>query len=257
MTMTSDAALADRGRLPIQVTPGRSSSPATVLLVGRSAATRLRLSRLFEEAGLAILEAVDPGAAGQMMRAARLDLIVLECPSLVGDELAFCQTVASGPPIPLLLLARSADFVDEIVALELGADGLLTGETPDRLILARARALLRRTRRDGESLAAGRPQPRGWRLDPVTRTATSPNGREVVLPPAHASALHLFLSRPGAVFSCEEGARALGPGVMGAAAFRTTVCRLRQKLDSLDDGRPIQTVRGLGYTYAPPGRRGG
>lgn len=256
MTMTADAALADRGKAMAPLTPCRSPAPATVLLVSPSAATRLRLSRLFEDAGLAVLEAVDLGAARRMMPAAGLDLIVFECPSLVGDELAFCQMVASGPRIPLLLLARNADLVDEIVALELGADGLLTGETPDRLILARARALLRRTRRDGESPAAGRPQPRGWRLDPVTRTATSPNGREVVLPPAHASALHLFLSRPGAVFSCEEGARALGPGVMGAAAFRTTVCRLRQKLDSLNDGRPIQTVRGLGYSYAPPGRRG-
>ena len=251
MTMTADAALADRGRLPIQMTPGRSPAPATVLLVGRSPATRLRLSRLFEEAGLAVLEAVDPAGARPIMHAARLDLIVFECPSLVGDELAFCQSVAAGPGVPLLVLAAAADLVDEIVALELGADDLLTGEVADRLVLARARALLRRSRRDDCPVPARTEEPGGWRLDPLNRTATSPNGRSVVLSPAHASILNLFLSRPGQVFSCEDGAQAVGSGPRGAASFRTSVCRLRQKLETLGDGQPIQTIRGVGYTYSP------
>ena len=255
MTMTADAALAIDQSASIRMTRSPATSSAAVLLVSRSAAMRLRLSRLFEEADLAVLEAVDPGAARQMMRTARLDLIVLECPSLIGDELAFCQTVAAGPRIPLLVLAAAADLVDEIVALELGADDLLAGEVADRLVLARARALLRRGRRDDSPLPVHRPEPAGWRLDPISRTATSPAGRSVVLPPGHASVLHLFLSRPGEVFTCEQGARAIGAGPQGAASFRTTVCRLRQKLDTLGDGQPIETVRGVGYTYAPGRKR--
>src|SRR5690606_4411258 len=90
-----------------------------------------------------------------------------------------------------------------------------------------------------------------WRLDPISRTATGPGGRSVALAPGQASVLHLFLSRPGEVFTCEQGARAIGAGPQGAASFRTTVCRLRQKLDTLNDGQPIQTVRGVGYTYVP------
>lgn len=231
--------------------PGQRDEIAAVLLVSRPGAMRERLAGLFEEAGLAVFEAAGVPAARDMLKTARLDLIVLECPSLVGDELAFCQAVASGPRLPLLVLVATADVVDEIVALELGADDLLIGEAADRLILARARALLRRTRPappppQTHPAAAG-----GWRLDPVARAAISPSGRRVTLSPAHASAFHLFLANPGRVFTCGAGARALGAGSYGAPAFRTTVCRLRQKLDTLCDGQPIQTVRGEGYTYAP------
>lgn len=232
--------------------PAALNDAAAVLLVSPSGMARDRLGELFEDAGLAVFEAAGIPAARETIKSERLDLVVLECPSLVGDELDFCQSVAAGPRLPLLLLVATADVVDEIVALELGADSLLIGEAADRLILARARALLRRGRP-----AEPPPQPRpasapgGWRLDPIARAAISPSGKRVSLTPAHASAFHLFLANPGAAFTSEAGARALGGDAGGAASFRTTVCRLRQKLGSLNDGQPIRTVRGGGYTYAP------
>lgn len=233
---------------------GMLNDVASILLVSRSEEARDRLGGLFGDAGLAVFEAAGIPAAREMMRTARLDLVVLECPSLVGDELAFCQAVAAGPRLPLLVLVGTADVVDEIVALELGADDLLTGEAADRLILARARALLRRAR---PPEPASRPRPvDGWRLDPMTRSAISPGGRSVPLSPAHASAFHLFLTHPGVAFTSEAGARALGADAPRPSAFRTTVCRLRQKLESLCEGQPIQTVRGEGYAYVPPAARG-
>src|SRR5690606_41752719 len=104
------------------------------------ATPRFRLAGLFEDAGLVVLEAADIRAARETMRTARLDLIVFECPSLVGDELAFCQTVAAGPRTPLLLLAGAADVGVEIVALELVADHLPAGAVSDPVALAAARA---------------------------------------------------------------------------------------------------------------------
>jgi two-component system OmpR family response regulator len=231
-----------------------ASDVANVMVVSRSSAERARLGGLFGDAGFTVLESADIPAAQRMIRAARLDLIVLGCPSLVGDELAFCRTVASGPRIPLLVLADDADVVDQILALELGADDLLIGPVAERLVLARARALLRRTRpHTGAPIA-----PEGadqWRLNLTTRAAISPSGRSVLLSPGDASALHLFLANPDVVFTCEAGARALGARRPDARAFRTTVCRLRKKLDSLDVRGPIQTVRGVGYVYAPSDRR--
>lgn len=235
--------------------PESLRAASAVLLISRSGSARARLNSLFSDADLAVFEAAGIPAARALMETARFDLIVLECPSLIGDELAFCQAVAAGPRIPLLVLVATADVVDEIVALELGADDLLVGEAADRLILARARALLRRTRPAGPPPQVGLAAVGGWRLDPMTRAAISPSGRRVALSPAHASAFHLFLANPGTVFTCGAGARALGAASQGAAAFRTTVCRLRQKLDSLSDGQPIQTVRGEGYTYAPAASR--
>ncbi len=220
------------------------------MVVSGEAPARAGLGRLFREAGFTVLECPDIAAATQMLRAAKLDLIVLKCPSLVGDELAFCRTVAAGPCAPLLVLAADADVVDEIVALELGADDLLTGEVADRLVLARARALLRRA----QPLAEARPKREAtgqWRLNPTTRAATSPGGQSVLLSPGDAAALHLFLTNPGVVFTCEAGARALGAGKLDARGFRTTVCRLRKKLNPLHEIEPIRTVRGIGYMFAP------
>lgn len=231
--------------------PDAHNDVAAVLLVSRPGAARDRLAGLFEGAGLAVFEAAGIPAAREMMKTARLDLVVLECASLVGDELDFCQAVSAGPRLPLLVLVASADVVDEIVALELGADDLLIGEAADRLILARARALLRRTRPVEQPRQPPPAEAGGWRLDSITRTAISPSGRRVTLSPAHASAFQLLLANPGAAFTSEAGARALGADAGGASAFRTTVCRLRQKLDTLRDGQPIRTVRGGGYTYAP------
>lgn len=227
-----------------------ASDATRVMVVSRTGSERARLGGLFGEAGFTVLECPDIAAATRMMRTARLDLIVLACPSLIGDELAFCRTVASGPWVPLMVLAADADVVDEIVALELGADDLLTGQAADRLVLARARALLRRARPQAE------PRPRQeaagqWRLNPTTRAAVSPSGRSVLLSPGDASALHLFLTNPGVVFTCEAGSRTLGARKPDARAFRTTVCRLRKKLDPLHASGPIQTVRGVGYVYAP------
>jgi len=239
------------------------------MVVSGETSASARLEHLFKDAGFTVLECPDIAAATQMMRSAKLDLIVLQCRSLVGGELTFCGAVAAAPCAPLLVLATNADVVDEIVALELGADDLLTGEVADRLVLARARALLRRTR----PLAAARLKPEAtgqWRLNATTRTATSPGGQTVLLSPGDASALHLFLTNPGVVFTCQAGALALGAGKLDARGFRTTVCRLRKKLNPLYEIEPIQTVRGIGYMFAPqiglrtnetrdsaPGPRGG
>lgn len=253
--MNAAVATASRGSPSVDRAPigreARAGDLATLMLVSRAASERARLAALFQEAGFTVLECADIPGARHMMRATKLDMIVLECPSLIGDELAFCQAVSAGPRVPLLILSAGADVVDEIVALELGADDLLTGHATDRLVLARARALLRRTRLRDDPPRPPSEDVGRWRLDAVTRRAVSPQGQSVLLSPADASALHLFLSNPGVVFTCEAGAQALGAGVRGARGFRTTVCRLRKKLNSLNGDGPIETVWGVGYTYAP------
>lgn len=231
--------------------PAPEADVATLMVISRSASERARLTALYVDAGFAVLEAADVVVAKHVMGATTLDLIVLECPSLVEAELAFCRTVAAAPRSRLLVLAATADLVDEIVALELGADDLLTGRIPERLLLARSRALLRRTRSQ-PATPSRQKRAAGWRLDPTTRSVFSPKGQRVLLSPSEASALHLFLSNPGVVFTCETGARALGASKRGAQGFRTTVCRLRKRLKPLSDNPPIQTVRGVGYVFGAP-----
>lgn len=232
-----------------------ATDATTVAVVSASALERDRLAALMVDAGFNVLQAATLDFAHSLIASEVVDLVVLHCPALVGDELAFCRTLASDAGGPLLLvLVGQADLVDEIVALEIGADDLLAGAVADRLVLAHAKALLRRAppRRPRDAV---RQPAAGWRMNPTTRAAISPAGRSVVLAPSDASAFHLFLTNPGVVFTGEAGARALGADRINTGTFRTTVCRLRKKLDELGEGDPILTVRGIGYAYAPAGRQ--
>lgn len=235
--------------------PSLSPDAARVAIVSPSTLDRRRLAALFADTGFTVLQASKLHVAQALIESEDVDLVLLNCASLARECLAFCRTLASEAGGPLLLvLAGQADVVDEIVALEVGADDLLIGAVADRLVVARAKALLRRAaprRRSGD----GRETTEGWRMNPTTRTAISPAGRSVVLAPSDASAFHLFLSNPDVVFTNEAGAHALGAGRTHPATFRTTVCRLRKKLGEVGDGDPIQTIRGVGYAYAPGGSR--
>lgn len=241
---------------PLRAEPRRRGSAAdvaTVAVVCSAAAERDRLAAVLVDAGFTVLQASNLDGARALIAAETVDLVLLHCAALVGAELVFCRTLAARPHSPLLLVvAGQADIVDEIVALEIGADDLLAGAVNERLVLARAKALLRRAApRRQRDLACEAPA--GWRMNPTTRAAISPTGRSVLLAPSDASAFHLFLSNPGVVFTGEAGARALGAGPVSPAAFRTTVCRLRKRLDELGEGDPILTVRGVGYAFAPAG----
>lgn len=229
----------------------RAPETATLVVVSPSRAERRRLAALVADIGCTVLEASSPETA-QALGAASVDLVLLHCRALAGEELAFCRTLGGARQPPLVLVvAEKADLVDEIVALEIGADDLIAEPASDRLILARAKALMRRASPRRESARAHQSRP-GWRLNPTTRAATSPAGRTVVLSPSDASAFHLFLENPDVVFTSEAGARAVGTNSPSPASFRTTVCRLRKKLDALGDGEPIRTVRGVGYVYGAP-----
>lgn len=232
-----------------------TTDAARVAIVSPSSRERRRLAALVADAGFTVLQASKLDVAEALIASEDVDLVLLNCAALVGETLSFCRTLASDAGGPLLLvLAGQADVVDEIVALEVGADDLLVGAVADRLVVARAKALLRRAAPRRRSGGSGETS-LGWRMNPTTRTAISPAGRSVVLAPSDASALHLFLSHPDVVFTNEAGAQALGAGRTNPATFRTTVCRLRKKLAELGDGDPIMTVRGVGYAYAPAGPR--
>jgi len=223
------------------------------VVVSRSPTERARIGAIFEQNGFSVVPAPDTAAAEQALSVAAVDLVVIESPSLDGDQLSFCRRVSVASRAPILILSANAELIEHIVALEVGADDLLAGPVDDRLLIARVRALLRRTRprprSDGSMETEGR-----WRLNREMRTAISPSGRVAALSKADASAFDLFLSHPGVVFTSETGARALGLAGQAPGGFRTTVCRLRRKLSRLNDGEPLRTVRGSGYVYA--GREG-
>lgn len=236
-------------------TPGSSHAIAPVsdriiLIVGADVESRSGLTGLFEAEGFRTLQAASVEAATELMAAVAVDLVVLDERLSGGRAYGFCRRHAVEGGAPVILLSENADVVSRIVALEVGADDLLSTPVDNRLLLAQARALMRRgDTRLGRTTA---PSLDSWRLDPVSREAIGPNGRRLRISPQEVSLLNMFLDNPGVVFTTETAAHWIPTLKQDTSTgFRTAMSRLRRKLDELNCGEVIQTVHGAGYMYRP------
>src|SRR2546429_1992968 len=164
-------------------------------------------------------------------------------PLVSGTEI--CRKLReSGDWTPVLFLTARDDEVDRILGVEMGADDYLTKPFSPRELVARIKAVLRRT--------AGPPEGDrtrtlgGVTLDP-TRRRVEAVGVEVSLTPTEFDLLAHLMNRPGRVFTREE----LLASVWGYAAHagtRTVDVHVAQVRGKLGDASPIRTVRRVGYT---------
>ena len=181
-------------------------------------------------------------AAAQRLRpvACVLDIAL---PGIEGTEI--CRRLrANDDWTPVIFLTARDDEVDRIVGLELGADDYLTKPFSPRELVARIKAVLRRSE--------GRPEPDRSRvlgrvrLDPVTRSVNA-DGVPVNLTATEFDLLAHLMQRPGRVYTREELLSAVW-GYAAAGGTRTVdvhVAQVRAKLG--EDGSIIRTVRGVGY----------
>ena len=197
-----------------------------------------------EGAGFATIAAADGPSAVELHRTAGPDLVILDLmlPGMDGFEV--CRAIRRVADTPVLMLTARADDVDAIVGLELGADDYVTKPFNPRSLVARVKAILRRS--DG-TVRAGRPIEAGsLRLDPRRREAMV-GGRALELRSREFDLLAALARDPGVVLSRE----ALLEDVWGTdfpGETRTVdvhVSELRKKIGS--DGPAIESVRGVGY----------
>src|SRR5215469_15045252 len=186
------------------------------------------------EAGLAAARKLRPVAC----------VLDIGLPGMDGTEI--CRRLReSGDWTPVIFLTARDDEVDRIVGLELGADDYLTKPFSPRELVARIKAVLRRTSGPPEGAQVRRVG--GVTLDPQRRSVSA--GEVLVsLTPTEFDLLAHLMNRPGRVYSREE----LLASVWGYAAHAGTrtvdvhVAQVRGKLG--DHGNVIRTVRGVGYT---------
>ncbi len=205
----------------------------------------VELVRMYlEGAGFATVAAADGPTAVELHRTAAPDLVVLDLmlPGMDGFEV--CRAIRRVADTPVLMLTARADDVDAIVGLELGADDYVTKPFNPRSLVARVKAILRRS--DG-TLRAGRPIEAGsLRLDPRRREATVA-GRALELRAREFDLLAALARDAGVVLSRE----ALLEDVWGTdfpGETRTVdvhVSELRKKIGT--GGPSIESVRGVGY----------
>jgi two-component system alkaline phosphatase synthesis response regulator PhoP len=221
----------------------------TVLVVD-DAPNIVELLRLYlEQAGFDTIVATDGPTAVELHRRHRPDLVVLDVmlPGLDGFEV--CRAIRREADTPILMLTARSDDVDAIVGLELGADDYVTKPFNPRALVARVKAILRRT--DG-TVRQGRPIEVGdLRIDPRRREALLA-GRPLELRSREFDLLAALAREAGAVL----GREMLLEDVWGTdfpGETRTVdvhVSELRKKL--APDGPTIEAVRGVGYRLVPP-----
>jgi DNA-binding response OmpR family regulator len=212
----------------------------------------VELLRLYlEKEGWTVISAGD-GEEGLALHARHEpDLVILDLmlPKIDGFEV--CRELRRRGDVPIVMLTARDDVIDSIVGLELGADDYVSKPFNPRALVARIKAIFRRTEATGRG---GRPIEVGsLRIDPRRREATVGTRRLELR--AREFDLLAALARDAGVVLTRD---ALLEGVWGTdfpGETRTIdvhVAEVRKKLG--DDGPSIETIRGLGYRLVPPGR---
>lgn len=232
-----------------------------VLIVDDDREIRDLVSGYLKKNGLRVTVAADGRQMRAFLDADRVDLIVLDVMIPGDDGLVLCREIRAGrhKATPVLMLTARNDETDRIVGLEMGADDYLAKPFSARELLARIKAVLRRTRmlppnlqvtEAGQVLTFG-----AWRLDTTARHLLDAEGTAVGLSGAEYRLLRVFLDHPQRVLSRDQLLN-LTQGREAELFDRSIdllVSRLRQRLR--DDAREpacIKTVRNEGYVLAMP-----
>ena len=224
----------------------------TILIVEDERRIAVLVAKNLEAAGYTCALAADGDAALVEFERLKPALVVLDIglPGLGGLEVTRRLRHSSDVPI-LMLTARSSES-DKVLGLELGADDYLTKPFGTSELVARVRALLRRT------AAAPREHPLVFgplRIDPARREAER-EGERVRLTTLEFDLLWFLAARAGRVFSREQLMEQVwgGDRIVGDRSIDSLVSRLRKKLEAdPDEPRWLQTVWGAGYRFADSG----
>ena len=200
-------------------------------------------------------EMVHNGEAGvHRALAGAYALIVLDVmlPNMNGFEVL--SQIRARAQTPVLMLTARGDDVDRIVGLEMGADDYLAKPFNPRELVARIRAILRRSRVDAEAPPAEQLVIGDIDLDKATRRVTRA-GKPLTLTAVEFDLLEALMRAAGRIVTREELVKAiLGRDLTPYdRSIDTHVSNLRKKLGHYVDGiERIKTVRGVGYIYARP-----
>ena len=225
-----------------------ANATKTVLLVDDEATLVATLRYNLEREGYRVVTAADGDKALTVARQERPDLVLLDLMLPVIDGLEVCRILRRETSVPILMLTARAGEVDKVVGLELGADDYVTKPFSTRELLARVRALLRRTTSasDEEVIVSG-----DLRIDLKRREALL-GETALELKPKEMELLIYLMRHRGRAFTREQLLREVwGYDFYGdSRTVDVHVSWLRQKIDSAP-GKPTRllTVRGVGYRF--------
>ncbi len=228
-----------------------------ILVVDDNREIRDLLGKFLVKHGFRVTTAADGREMWRKLEAARIDLIVLDLMLPGEDGLTLCRNLRAKSNLPVVMLTAMGEETDRIVGLEMGADDYVPKPFNPRELMARIKAVLRRTQ------GAGQPeQPADgtiyrfaeWRFDASRRELTGEDGVAVPLSTGEFELLLALVQRPGRVLNRDQ-LLDLARGRSATPFDRsvdTQISRLRRKIES-DQKNPqiIKTVWGEGYVFTP------
>ena len=225
-----------------------------ILIVEDDRDIRDLLADFLKREGFAVEVAEDGASADRILARMAPDLIVLDLMLPGEDGLSICRRLRARGATPILMLTAKNDDIDRIVGLELGADDYLGKPFNPRELLARIRAILRRS--EASAARAGDRRRRsfaGFVVALDARSVERADGTSVPLTSAEFDLLACFVERPHRVLTRDQ----LLDWTRGRSAdpfdrtIDVTVSRLRRKLEMADPSAPalVTTVRNGGYLF--------
>jgi two-component system OmpR family response regulator len=227
-----------------------------VLVVDDDQAIRELLAEYLSKNNYEVLTAEDGMEMDRKLLANSPDLIILDIMLPGDDGFTLCQRIRQNSNVPIIMLTANSDEMDRVLGLEIGADDYIAKPFSPRELLARVKALLRRshfvklmeeTEEKSRYLCFA-----NWKLDTQQHYLIDKNNQVVSLTGADFQLLNLFLKNPNTPISRDQICQTLH----GRDAFANErgidvhLSRLRQSLgDDAKAPKIIKTVRGAGYMF--------
>jgi two-component system response regulator MprA len=225
--------------------------PATILVVDDDRAIRESLDRALEIEGYRVVMASDGAQALDLVASEQPDLVVLDLMMPNVDGLTVCRRLrARRDRTPILMLTARTETSDRVSGLDAGADDYLPKPFDLDELLARIRALLRRTKSENDD--DGTLQVADLVLDPAGRRAVR-GEREIDLTKTEFDLLELLVRNQGVVLDQSTIYERIwgydfGPDSKNLAVY---IGYLRRKTEQEGESRVVHTVRGVGYVVRP------
>jgi len=174
------------------------------------------------------------------------DLVLLDLMLPGMDGVEVCKRMRAESAVPIIMVTARTDEIDRLLGLELGADDYICKPFSPREVVARVKAVLRRSAGDGPSSTQS-----GLSIDPE-RFIASLDGKPLDLTPVEFALLRALHANPGRVLSREQLLDRMYSDyrVVNDRAVDTHIKNLRKKLAAIEpETQPIESVYGLGYRF--------
>jgi two-component system OmpR family response regulator len=237
--------------------PQKAPSPH-ILAIDDDPSIREAIAEYLADNDLRVTTLASGREIGMVMAREVVDLLILDLRLPGEDGMQIARKLREESDVPIIVLTARTDVVDRVIALEGAADDCISKPCSPRELLARIRALLRRSRSAMRHGRAGRVRAYrfdGWELNLNSRRLTASDGRRVSLVNSEFNLLATLLRSSQRVLTRGQllDLSRLHNDEVFDRAIDVQVMRLRRKIES-DPARPryIRTERGVGYEFAVP-----